>query len=211
MNLASDGTLSGTPGTSGFTTFNVQVTDGTFTTVNANLSLNVVGAPQLQVTNNALPNATNGVAYNVQLGAVGGTPPYHWTFSPGSAGLPYNLSLNTNGLISGNPDATNNSYYFWVRVTDSHPTFVDTLLQLNVVGSYTTPAPTITGVHWLGNGEFQYGFNTTAGVNYTILVSTNLTNWSPIGNFTGPGGPFTLDDYSAGNNSRRFYRVKAGP
>ena len=211
MSLSPSGVLSGTPGTSGFTGFNVQVTDGTSTTANTNLSLNVIAAPVLQITNNVLPNATDGSAYNLQLGALGGNPPYQWSLSPGSDGPPPALSLATNGLISGNPDATNGTYYFWARVTDSHSFFTDALLQMNVFGTYTPPVPMITGAHWLGNGEFQYGFNTSAGVNYTIYASTNLSNWFPIGSFTGSGGPFTIDDYSAANNARRFYRVKAGP
>ena len=54
----------------------------------------------VSITTTALPAATRGKAYAVQLDATGGTAPYVWS-ETGS--LPKGLKLKTNGLLSGTP------------------------------------------------------------------------------------------------------------
>jgi aminopeptidase N len=67
----------------------------------------------------ALPDAILGRPYSQRLQAIGGTPPYNWTFYSGD--LPYGLSFQggTEGLISGTPTwpAT---FYFMILLTDSN-------------------------------------------------------------------------------------------
>jgi len=75
----------------------------------------------------------------------------------------------------------------------------------------SNPGLLLTGPRWLGNGEFQYTFNTAAGVNYTLQVSADLKNWVPIVTLDGSGGPLTVTDPNTAGNRQRFYRVKAGP
>ena len=57
--------------------------------------------------------------------------PYVWSLAPASANLPPNLTLGTNGVISGTP-LTNGTFYFYVRVTDARATFADQLLALTI-------------------------------------------------------------------------------
>jgi hypothetical protein len=59
----------------------------------------------------------------------------------------------------------------------------------------------------LTNGDFQFGFSTGAGVNYTIQYSTNLTDWISFLSFTSPGGWYTVQDPNAVTSPWRFYRV----
>ena len=70
------------------------------------LSLLAVGSATtapLAITTTALPAATIGQAYNVQLTATGGVQPYTWS----SANMPAGLSMNQNtGVLSGAPYAT---------------------------------------------------------------------------------------------------------
>lgn len=75
---------------------------------------------------------------------------------------------------------------------------------------YPVGAVFLTQPMWLGNGEFQFTFNTTAGVDYTIQYSTTLTNWVSVLAFNGSGGPVTVIDPTAASSSQRFYRVKIG-
>ena len=72
----------------------------------------------MQVTTTSLPDGTNGVVYNgggFQLTGSGGSPPYTWDLV-GSA-LPPNLSLSSDGIISGTPVSAA-TFDFTVRMTD---------------------------------------------------------------------------------------------
>lgn len=75
-----------------------------------------------QVSNGLLPVASvsgngPGNAYNVQLQATGGSPPYTWSLATNSAGLPPGLTLSSSGVISGSP-TTPGIYDFTVQATD---------------------------------------------------------------------------------------------
>jgi hypothetical protein len=64
----------------------------------------------------SLPDATQGVAYSVQLLAHGGTPPYTWSIFAGS--LPAGLTLSSSGLISGTPTGAPGTDDFTVQAVD---------------------------------------------------------------------------------------------
>jgi hypothetical protein len=89
----------------------------------------------MQITNSStLPTGQEGVAYAVQLGGTGGTPPYTWSIASGSGGLPpgFNTTTATNlptlpngtvlipdGLISGTPAAGSaGTYDVTIQMTD---------------------------------------------------------------------------------------------
>jgi len=79
------------------------------------------------ITTRQLPNASIGVLYSAQFAATGGqpfpapNPPYSYSLSPGSGGLPDGLNLTPDGQITGTPTGRGggNIYDFSVRVTDS--------------------------------------------------------------------------------------------
>ncbi|MGA2864113.1 MAG: Ig domain-containing protein [Verrucomicrobiota bacterium] len=135
LNLATDGTLSGTPTAPGAYSFYVRVTDTASHTADQLLSLSISPGAPLQVTTTWLPGGTNGLFCNWTLGAAGGQPPYTWSLSPGSADLPPNLALGANGVIFGTP-LTNGTFYFFVRVTDAALATADQRLALTIA-----PAP----------------------------------------------------------------------
>src|ERR1041385_284389 len=79
----------------------------------------------LTLTPAALPNATVGVAYQVDIDATGGSGDYHWTVISGS--LPPGLTLadfssaaDRLGRISGNP-TTAGSFTFTILGADQVP------------------------------------------------------------------------------------------
>jgi large repetitive protein len=92
--LLSDGTVTGTPGTSSSSSFPVTVSDGTttltrrFTLVVSFSNPGVISFPQLQTT---MTDAAVGQNYAFSLNPGGGVPPYSWTAASGS--LPAGLSL----------------------------------------------------------------------------------------------------------------------
>ena len=61
-------------------------------------------------------------------------------------------------------------------------------------------------------GGFEFTLETAPGVNYTILVSTDLKTWSPTSILnSAAGGPFSFVDLTAGTTGQRFYRIQIGP
>ena len=68
--------------------------------------------------------------------------------------------------------------------------------------------PTISGFTLLGNGHFRLQFDATAGTSYSVLVSTNLTTWTPLGSATElTPGHFEFTDADAANHPTRFYQL----
>jgi putative Ig domain-containing protein len=72
--------------------------------------------PTLSITTSSLASAEVGVAYNAQLAATGGAPPYTWSLASGN--MPPGLILASNGAISGTATAAG-AFNFPVTVTDS--------------------------------------------------------------------------------------------
>ena len=172
LTLATNGVLSGIPTNKGTYSFSVRVSDSTGATADQPLSLVIIG---LQVTTTYLPYGTNGVLFSRQLQAAGGTPfggssPYSWSLTPGSASLPPNLALATNGLISGTLSATG-TFSFSVRVTDSAGATADQLLSL-IIG---TPTSSSLFTYTTNNGAITItGYLGGAG---PVLVRVTINGW----------------------------------
>lgn len=112
--LATNGTISGTPSSSGAFSFTIQVRDSAGATASRPLTITI--SSELRVTTAAtLPAGSIGTAYLQRLEAAGGTPPYSWTLTSGS--LPPGITLNGADL-RGTPTTAGVSQ-FTVRVTDS--------------------------------------------------------------------------------------------
>jgi hypothetical protein len=69
----------------------------------------------------------------------------------------------------------------------------------------TNAVQTLTSLSATGSG-FQVSVAGIPGVNYVVLTSTNLVDWSSI--YTNHGGPFVFADSTGTNSSQRFYRVQ---
>ena len=159
-------TISGTPTTAG-TTNNiiVDVKDSEQPAVIQKMTYSItISAAGVSITTTSpLPGATLNSAYNTQLTATGGVPPYTWSLATGSA-LPAGLTLNSvspSATISGTPTATG-TFQFNVKVTDSAtptPSTVSVSFLLTVSGSSTLNCPaivnlTLCGTYGMGLGGF---------------------------------------------------------
>jgi len=206
LTLATNGVLSGTPvtATGAPAYFDVEVTDGAANTAYQTLSLYIANLP-LVITNVSLPNGTVGTAYNAQLGASGGQPPYNWQLATGSANPPAGLTLYSSGLISGTP-TTNKVSTFKVQVTDANIKTTNKVLSITI-----NSKPVLDLPGWLTN-QFQMRLTGASNQNYTVQMSTNLssTNWISlfITNNTATNS-FLLTDPNA-TNQQRFYRILIG-
>ncbi|HET6655188.1 MAG TPA: putative Ig domain-containing protein [Gammaproteobacteria bacterium] len=127
--LASDGTLSGTPTVSGTFNFTVEATgsDGEDddhghhdNTGQQTYSWTVNPAnpapPTITVSPESLPPASEGEAYSQTFTASGGTGPYTFIISAGAP--PTGLELSPAGNLSGTPTAAGD-FTFTVQATDS--------------------------------------------------------------------------------------------
>lgn len=108
LTLTAAGILSGTPATTGTSTFTVQVVDSASTpqTATAPLTL-VIGVATLAITTTSLPSGNAGTLYTARLAASGGAPPYAWSVTAGS--LPAGIALSAAGLLSGTPGSVSSS------------------------------------------------------------------------------------------------------
>jgi hypothetical protein len=113
--LPSIGAFVGTPTASGVYTVQLSVADAERT---ATTTLTITITDPLTIPPDALPTAQQSVAYSTTLAAVGGLPPYAWTFGTGST-LPAGLTLSTRGVLAGKPTASPGVFSLSLCVTDS--------------------------------------------------------------------------------------------
>ena len=107
LSLSAAGVIAGTPTTAGAANVTVQVSDSETmpqTAVSGSLTLAISGGT-LKITSTTADPGTVGTAYNFQLTASGGVPPYTWAVASGST-LPAGLALSSAGLVSGTPTAS---------------------------------------------------------------------------------------------------------
>ena len=97
VSLGSGGSLSGTPTKAGTFSFVVRVTGSGGATGSRTFTLKI----DLALTPGALAGGVTGVAYNQQLSATGGTPPYFFRVVGGT--LPDGLGFTGSGVVSGIP------------------------------------------------------------------------------------------------------------
>jgi len=138
---ASTGVISGTPASTGTSSFSVRVTDGNTQTNTKALSI-TINLP-LAVTTTSLPAGTSNSPYNASVVATGGQTPYSWVISAGT--LPAGLTLGVgSGVISGTPTTIGTSN-FTVRVTDANSQ-TDTKALSITVNAPNVPVITTTSL-----------------------------------------------------------------
>jgi hypothetical protein len=101
LTLSSSGGLTGTPTTTGSSTFTLAVTDSgpTPTTNSAPFTIVVNDPPPPVVIIGELPIATVGTPYTYTFTATGGLAPFVWS----ATGTPQSLGLSLGGVLSGTP------------------------------------------------------------------------------------------------------------
>lgn len=148
---------------------------------------------------------------------------YDYTVTPNQVTLWLNPDLSastsppTNNLItaaSGTDGFTIDRFNFRQNTAASVPAAMqwDELragIAWNDVAPSTAEATTLTNVTALGDGSFQFYYESSPAQNSQIYASTNLTNWTIVGPAT-QIGPRLLRfrDTTATNYPRRFYQLR---
>jgi hypothetical protein len=162
LGFSQNGAIQGTPDTSGPYNFSVQLDDGNGHSTNQNLPLYIAPASTpLAVTTTSLPNGTNGTFYSQTIQAYGGQTPYNWSIPNYSADPPPNLTLATNGVLSGTLTTAGGPFYFDVAVTDGAANTAYQTLSVYVVNPPLPPL-LITNVA-LPNGNVGAAYSAQLG------------------------------------------------
>jgi Putative Ig domain len=195
LTLSTSGTISGTPMTAGIANFTVQVSDAAATphSTIGKLSLTISGG-SLKITSVTPPTGTVGTAYQYQLAASGGVPPYSWALASGSSPLPGGLTVSSAGVVSGTPTASG-TFGPQIQVTDATSSnTVSQNLNFSILVSGTPLANgnyafLFSGSNPQGNlVEINGAFEVSGGAVAVGVYDENVLNQNPVtasGNITG--------------------------
>jgi plastocyanin len=119
-------------------------------------------------------------------------------------------SLWDSGLLSLNRTFTStfaNAGTFPYHCTP-HASFMKgtVVVQTTTVTNPPPTAPTLS-VPQFTSGKFQFSVSGTAGQNYIVQASADLTNWSTIQTNKPTANVFSITDSQTAGNNPRFYRV----
>jgi hypothetical protein len=201
LNVAANGTLSGTPANAdaNTNTFTVSAKDTGGLSNTATLYIYVNGAPSFTINPFTLPAITAGQNYSGTIATNATDPNLGDTLTFAKASGPAWLNVAANGALSGNPlspDVGSNS--FGVSVTDPQNLSGTATLNINVLA----PLPIVTHVS-VGSSNLQ--INWSGGIApYQVQISTNLSppGWNNFGGTVNTNNLFLVP-----SNPAAFFRV----
>jgi len=132
LGLSTDGQLTGTPLIEGEILFTALAIDEIPDSVEQSYSFNI--NPPVGIQMDPMPDATEGVAYNHQLSAIGGTGDQAWTDLNNSLNGS-GLTLSSAGLIEGIP-VISGSINLMVHVEDEVGDFDEQPMALNIIPAF---------------------------------------------------------------------------
>jgi len=191
LTLASSGTISGTPTTSGQFTFTVRAADASDTTNAASKSLGInVPSPApppvvvpVTITTTSLPGGTLSQAYSTVLTASGGHGTFLWSET---GALPPGLTFAPSGTISGTP-TTSGQFTFTVRAVDASDAanFASKSLGINVPTS--TPPPVGSAVAIVTSALASTRVDDFYSVRLVASGGGGVYRWSVVSGALPPG------------------------
>ncbi|MFF7110596.1 putative Ig domain-containing protein [Pseudomonas sichuanensis] len=191
MSLASSGTLSGTPTSSGSYPFTVTATDGNGFSGSRGYTL-IIASPTLSLSPASVPSGGIGSPYSQSLSTSGGIAPYSYNLIGGA--LPSGVTLSSGGVLSGTP-IVSGTFNFTVRSTDAHGQVVDGAYSLVIGAATINLAPTTLGSMTQGVAYSQALSASGGTAPYTYAITSGAL---PSGMTLSPGGLLSGVPTSAG-------------
>jgi hypothetical protein len=175
---AASGQLSGTPSTTGVSSYTISVTDAAGASALRACTLTVTGGALSVSTAASLSPAIMGSPYSVTLNASGGAGPYVWSVLSGA--LPDGLTLDAAGQISGSATKAG-MYQFTLKVADQTGASSTQAFTLNVLLA-PTPSISFTGLSDFVAPAQQPTFDLTFDSPYPATLTGVLTlSFTPDG------------------------------
>ncbi|UKJ09251.1 putative Ig domain-containing protein [Solitalea lacus] len=213
LTLSPDGTLSGTPTTTGTFNFTLKATDastgaGPYTEI----STYTFTVNSITITPPSLPEGREASPYNQSITASGGTAPYTYTITAGV--LPAGLTLSSSGTLSGTPTSSGTST-FTVTATDASTgsgapykgSSVYTLSILTITAPTITIAPTSLTAATVASA-YNQSITASGGTSpYTYAVTTGAL---PAGLTLSSSGTLSGTPTSGGNFNFTVTATDAG-
>jgi glucuronoarabinoxylan endo-1,4-beta-xylanase len=193
----------------------VNLTNSSFTyTVPAMSVVTFVGQGNTQPTIGFVPNQTvhPGATLLITNTASDSELPAQTLTFGGANALPANATINSsNGVFSWRPlvSQANTTNAIQIKVTDSGQPNLSATNSFNVIVNPISP-PVLSSITPNGD-ELDLVVNGPSGPDYTLLTSTNLTDWYPILTAPSPTPPMVLTDTNYPNGPVRYYRIQIGP
>lgn len=195
---SSSGILSGTPTQVGTYNFYITAQDSAVSPKNGSVEYLLSINGPLQITPATLPVLTINQSYSFNFQTTGGTAPYTYSLYQGS--LPYNMTLQRNGTLSGTP-LLNGIYPIVIKSIDAHGLEGIQSYSLNVISNIfitptTLPSATIntadSQIFQANGGTAPYYYYITS-YNAPDNLSLNATTGQLSGTPTVPGAyPFSI-------------------
>ncbi|MDC0710133.1 putative Ig domain-containing protein [Stigmatella sp. ncwal1] len=169
--------LQGNPADVGSSGVAIRVTDSATPPSSTQEEFTLEVRPLLRLAGpGVLAHGYTSTAYTERISATGGTPPYKFTMDQGSV-LPPNLSLGSDGTLTGTPTAATGQKSYWVRVTDSGtpPQTVprNLLLELKLQQILTAEIANQSVPDGRVGTEYNYTFKISNGVTPTWTLKNN--------------------------------------
>lgn len=203
LSLSSNGTVSGTPRAAGSFSFTISATDANGFSGAQSYTF-VIAAPTVTVAPTALNTPVINAAYSDSISASGGTAPYTYAITAGTA--PTGLNLSTSGTLSGTPSAAGN-FSFTVSATDANG-FIGTRSYAQVV-SQAAPVATGSSLSVVGGSSANPVTLTLSGGPVTsVSVVANASNGTASA--SGTGITYTPDAGYAGSDSFSYQATGPG-
>lgn len=211
LTLASNGTLSGTPTSSGNFSFTAKVTDAFSYTGTRSYTLTIV-AGSMAITPATLPAPIYSSSYSQQLTVSGGVAPY--TFSINGGSLPTGIALSSTGTLTGSPSSPG-TYTFSVTAVDSSSnlTSVSQSYTLTIATPFIDITPITLPAATVGTG-YSTSISASGGVapfDYGIAFGALPAGMSLTSTGTLSGTPTTAGTFTFGvraSDTNRFTGVR---
>jgi hypothetical protein len=156
-------------------------------------------------------SAPNGSTINITLSATGGTAPYSWSIISGT--LPSGVTLSSSGVLSGTSTQTG-TQAITVQATDATGGSATQQFTLTVAAPAIVPTFNVSSTRNV-DGSITLSWPTTVGGWYQIETSSDLVNWTFVGNsVAATTSTMTWTDNGTQTNThpstepKRFYRVR---
>ncbi len=193
LTLNLNGTLTGTPTTSGVFPITVRIGDANQQSSQAEILINV-NSSAFSINNISAPDGFVNTPYTFGLTTAGGTAPN--TFALLSGTLPGGLVLNSNGTISGTPTVAG-SFPITVRATDAAAATAQFALTLRIASTTLTLSQS-----GLANAQLNQPYSSTlaasggaAPYTFNIVTGTLPPGLSLSSNGNISGTPTTAGVY----------------